>query len=420
MTKGKYIIILLFTIMVLFFIPNQSNATVTVTRDVSSNGELTFNFTGLQLDETHEYEYSLTRTSSTDVEKWFSIINHTESTAVVKILLSDSTHLKIFNLTDTGFITIKDKTTDTIVLQPYSIDLKLPYLKVTNYNVINNGKQFGSYEKQSINISCRNASKSKAFYQYEKITDENIINRYKEIKATNGNIDSLQNILKQSKPNSNWIPWDYWNGHSSMGFGYPEHIIKTPDTGLYYMWVYFSESNSKDVYGYILVDSLEPDIALESISLPSTQTLKIDETLTISPIFNPTTATNKIVTYSSSNEDIATIDNTGKITPHKVGSTIITVVSKDGNKRASCTVTVTEASNINSSNNEFSNNITSNNEIDNNKENLNSVKPKNDSTSASGKLPQTGLQTGFISILFIVIIVAIFSYFKYNKIKDIK
>ena len=34
------------------------------------------------------------------------------------------------NAVNTGYITIKDKTADTVVLQPYAIDLKIPFLKV--------------------------------------------------------------------------------------------------------------------------------------------------------------------------------------------------------------------------------------------------------------------------------------------------
>ncbi len=31
------------------------------------------------------------------------------------------------------------------------------------------------------------------------------------------------------------------------------------------MWIYFSGTGLKNIYGYILVDNLEPDIALEGI-----------------------------------------------------------------------------------------------------------------------------------------------------------
>lgn len=61
---------------------------------------------------------------------------------------------------------------------------------------------------------------------------------------------------------------------------------------------------------------------------------------------------------SSSDETVATIDNNGKITPKKIGSTIITATSQDGNKKTTCTVTVLEPSNNNQSNNNNSVTIT--------------------------------------------------------------
>ena len=54
----------------------------------------------------------------------------------------------------------------------------------------------------------------------------------------------------------------------------------------------------------------------------------------------PSTATDKTVTFASSDEAIATVDNTGKVTAVKAGSADITVTTKDGSKTAKCTVTV--------------------------------------------------------------------------------
>ncbi len=66
-------------------------------------------------------------------------------------------------------------------------------------------------------------------------------------------------------------------------------------------------NNLKPMYGYILVDNLQSDVALESISLPATVTVKIGKTLTLILTFNPT---NKIVTWSSSYTSVATENTT--------------------------------------------------------------------------------------------------------------
>ena len=55
----------------------------------------------------------------------------------------------------------------------------------------------------------------------------------------------------------------------------------------------------------------------------------------------PINATNKTVTWSSSAESVATVDNSGKVTAVSAGTADITVKTQDGEKIATCTVTVT-------------------------------------------------------------------------------
>jgi len=350
MTKTRKLLIALMLLIAVLLIPNMVKAdeiTVTVERNIyAMDGSMKFTFTGLTLDKTHEYEFGLTKTLEGQVEKWFDITEYTENTAVIDVMTTTKELRTVINAVDKGYITIKDKTADKVILQPYEVDLRTPFLNLTNYTVINNGKEFGNGNTNGINIALRCASNSQAYYQYQKITDQNIINKYKEIKSNNGDFNSLQSILTTNIPSSNWTTWLYWNGHDSSngmnGYGYPESPVNVPDSGLYYLWIYFSGANLKPLYGYILVDNLQPDIAVESISLPTTKTVELGKTLTLTPTVNPEAATNKNVTWKSSDETVATVDNTGKVTPKKVGSTNITVTTQDGNKTATCKVTVTE------------------------------------------------------------------------------
>ena len=55
----------------------------------------------------------------------------------------------------------------------------------------------------------------------------------------------------------------------------------------------------------------------------------------------PTNATNKKVTWSSSNEKVATVDKKGNVKGIKVGNATITVTTEDGKKTAKCKVKVT-------------------------------------------------------------------------------
>ncbi len=416
----KIIIMILIVSILLLLVPNVSKATVGVTRNVySNNGSMKFNFTGLALDTTHDYEYGLTKTATTQVENWYSIMQFTATTATIDLMTTNNEIREVINVVDTGYITIRDKTISKIVLEPYSVDLKIPYLKVNNCPVISNGKDFPIIGKNSsIDIKLRNPKNSEAYYQYEKITDENVINKYREIKAKNGDFYELQNILKDTIPTSNWTTWSYWIGEygSENGGGYPTEIIQAPDTGLYYLWVYFSGKNIKDIYGYILVDNLGADIALEGISLQKTATVQLGKTLTLTPTFSPSNATNKIVTWSSSDESVATVDNAGKITPKKVGSTIITVTSQDGSKKATCTVTVTATSS--DTDNTNNKDKTNGQKTDTTKTNTTSTKT-DDPTTAKGILPKTGVGTGMLIFMICLIGGGVYFYSKYKKLKGI-
>ena len=76
------------------------------------------------------------------------------------------------------------------------------------------------------------------------------------------------------------------------------------------------------------------------ISLNNTQiTLTEGGTDTITATVNPENAENKTITWSSANPDVATVDESGKITAVSKGTTVITATSSNG-KQATCTVTV--------------------------------------------------------------------------------
>ena len=80
-------------------------------------------------------------------------------------------------------------------------------------------------------------------------------------------------------------------------------------------------------------------IAVESVTLDITSTiLNTGETLTLTATVKPDNATNKTVTWSSSNSSVATVDANGKVTAVAQGTAIVT--AKAGDKTATCTVIV--------------------------------------------------------------------------------
>ena len=85
---------------------------------------------------------------------------------------------------------------------------------------------------------------------------------------------------------------------------------------------------------------LQDTIKVEGVSLnvTSVELTEGDQT-TLTATVNPSNATNKNVTWTSSDNNVATVAN-GKITAVKAGTATITVKTEDGNKTATCTVTV--------------------------------------------------------------------------------
>ena len=74
----------------------------------------------------------------------------------------------------------------------------------------------------------------------------------------------------------------------------------------------------------------------------SAETLTVGGTTTLTAIITPDNATNKEVTWKSSNEKVATVDQSGKVTAVGAGEATITVTTADGGHKATCTVTVNE------------------------------------------------------------------------------
>ena len=83
-------------------------------------------------------------------------------------------------------------------------------------------------------------------------------------------------------------------------------------------------------------------ISVQSVELnKNTLFLGLNSSYKLIPTILPEDATNKNVTWKSSNESVATVDKNGNINAVSEGTATITVTTKDGNKTNSCTINVT-------------------------------------------------------------------------------
>ena len=86
------------------------------------------------------------------------------------------------------------------------------------------------------------------------------------------------------------------------------------------------------------------DGSVNSVSIIGSGTaLKPGDTLQLQAVINPTNATNQNVTWSSSDESVATVNASGLVTAVSYGSATITVTTADGGKTATYTVNVINA-----------------------------------------------------------------------------
>jgi hypothetical protein len=82
-------------------------------------------------------------------------------------------------------------------------------------------------------------------------------------------------------------------------------------------------------------------VAVTGVSVsPSSASVDIGETITLAATVSPANATNKNVTWSSSNTSVATVNSSGVVSALAAGTATITVTTQDGGKTASSAITV--------------------------------------------------------------------------------
>ncbi len=85
------------------------------------------------------------------------------------------------------------------------------------------------------------------------------------------------------------------------------------------------------------------DVTVTSVSISGAKEVEVGKSIKLTANVTPKNATNKKVTWKSSDTKIATVDKNGNVTGVKAGSVKITVTTEDGGKTKSVTITVKES-----------------------------------------------------------------------------
>ena len=193
-----------------------------------------------------------------------------------------------------------------------------------------------------------------------------------------------------------------------------------------------AEASTKPIsFSYQIVNPITPPptVAVTNVKIEATKTtLKVGETTILKAVVEPTTATNKKVTWSSSDDKVATIDSNGQVKGIKEGEATITATTEDGNKKATLKITIEKKDETAGDNKDNKDDGQKKDELviedDKNKQdevkNDNVNGDKKDATVANTDLPKAGLSITFFVVIAAAIISAIVIYKKNQNFKDIK
>lgn len=450
MRKTKYLIglFILISVSIILLLVSTSNVkaaqTFTTTDGIvakkvveSTDGTVEFKLTNINLSAEKQYTWGIATSSvATSVEKWYTLadVNETNKTASISVTPTETKLRDILKTTDTAWIFVKDAE-DNYIINGLKVDLSLAPEKAF---VITKDQYFNP---SVLNNPAWDITKlyniSNYSYVIQKITDATLISQYA---TANGDLSKVQNLATLDD-----APTTGWTSCSTSGL---KIVIKNSaipkEDGLYYIWIKAKDTDSKTIIGYNVVslDDEAPTVKSISVTSPASGTYKTSQTVKIRVLFSeiitgttvPTlkikfgesaerTVTNGTIngTYIEYSYNIQETDKGQLATISYTGGTIKDAAGNDA--KLSCPIisgntikanvegiTNNNTQNTNNANNSGGNQVNSNNATGNNVV---------DNTTASGKLPQTGVETAITLVILILLVGSIAFYYKYRKLKDI-
>lgn len=247
-------------------------------------------------------------------------------------------------------------------------------------------------EKIDSGVTGAELEEAKTAYETAETNYRNKINEYNsKIEEYNTKVNEINQTIKDLTPTyieDNWIETE--DGSFSVD------ISQFSGDKAFAIWARLITSDGTTVYDeatYTMSGTKTESINVEGITLDrTTLTLQEGSSYTLTATITPTDATNKLVIWTSDNEDVATVSD-GKVTAKSSGTAKITATTNDGKYTATCEVTVVARSNNNTG---------------------------NDNTVATMKLPKAGVNVLVVVGIVSMIIISIISYKIYARYKDVK
>ena len=123
------------------------------------------------------------------------------------------------------------------------------------------------------------------------------------------------------------------NLYYSRGWLYDSYYLRYYSSGSYFTAI----SSSSNAATITLYEKVKEEVEVN----PPVHAMAPNATMQLTAVVYPTNAANKNVTWTSNNNDVATVGDTGLVTAKAVGTATITATTEDGGHTDTCVVTVT-------------------------------------------------------------------------------
>ena len=156
----------------------------------------------------------------------------------------------------------------------------------------------------------------------------------KSITVYDGKSVKLTANIKPSNVSITTVNWK--SSNKKIATVSSDGVVKALKPGKCTITVTTKDTGKKATCKVTVIETPVKKVKLNKTSL----SIYIGKTYTLKATTNPTYATNQKVTWKTSNNQIVRVSSKGKIRAVSAGTATITVVTEDGNKKATCTVTV--------------------------------------------------------------------------------